>query len=166
MRLVGILFGVWLVTGCADRSYTPLVPEALEIGSPFTVFAATTRAKDPDGSYGYHRSETLQRLELTVSIPPSHTPGELKYAYANPNPKKQFTMAARVELGTAAAFRARLDQAMDSQSGLEREVTVFVHGYNATQAETAFRAAQLATDINIPGPLVIYSWPSRGKSLG
>jgi len=50
MRLVGILFGVWLVTGCADRSYTPLVPEALEIGSPFTVFAATTRAKDPDGS--------------------------------------------------------------------------------------------------------------------
>jgi len=55
---------------------------------------------------------------------------------------------------------------MDKLPGHEREVTVFVHGYNSTQSETAFRAAQLANDINLPGALVIYSWPSRGKTLG
>lgn len=166
MRAIGILLGVLLLSACTNRSYTPVVPEALAIGAPLTVFAATTRAKKPDGSFGFERSEILRRLELTVSIPPSHTPGELQYAYAKPNPRKQFTMAARDEFATSAAFRTRVGQVMDGLKGQDREVTVFIHGYNATQAETAFRAAQLASDIKLPGALVIYSWPSRGKSVG
>lgn len=167
MRVFGVLVGaVMALSACTDRSYTPTIPEALEVGSGFTLFAATTRAKDPDGSFGYERSEQLRLLEMIVSIPPSHTPGELDFAYASPDPQTQFTMAARYEIPTKSAFRARLNQAMSDVPSAEREVTVFVHGYNATQAETAFRAAQLAYDINLPGEMVIYSWPSQGKALG
>ena len=83
MRLVGLLVFLAALSACTDRSYTPTLPEALAIGTPYTVFAATTRAKNPDGSFGHERSDTLQRLELTVSIPPSHTPGTLTYGYAN-----------------------------------------------------------------------------------
>ena len=166
MRVVGVLLAVMLLSGCANRSYTPVVPEALDIGSPFTVFAATTREKTADGGFGYNRSENLRLLELTVSIPPSHTPGELQYAYARPNPRTEFTMAERKEFASPVVFRSRLGRAMDSVPGSEREVTVFIHGYNTTQAETAFRAAQLANDIDLPGTLAIYSWPSRGKPLG
>lgn len=158
--------GLFALAACTDRSFTPVVPSALDIGTPFTVFTATTRAQRPDGTYGYERSETLQRLELTVSIPPAHTPGELQYAYARPKPETQFTMAGRDTLDTPDVFRARIDQKLSGLTGAEREVLVFVHGYNETQAEAVFRAAQLSVDINLPGATVVYSWPSQGKTLG
>lgn len=163
---VFLLAGMLTLTACADRSYTPTTPEALHVGTGFTLFAATTRAQEPDGSYGYERSEQLGLLEMTVSIPPSHTPGELEFAYARPDPSTQFTMAARQELPSKQAFRTRLNQILAQKPRNQREVTVFIHGYNATQAETAFRAAQFANDIKLPGTMVVYSWPSRGKALG
>lgn len=166
MRVIGFLLGLVVLVGCTNRSFTPVMPEALAVGTPYTVFAATTREKQPDGSYGSERSETLQRLELTVSIPPSHTPGELQYAYSNPDPRTEFTLAGHTELETQAAFDNRVGQVMDHLPGHQREVVVFVHGYNSTQSESAFRAAQLANDMNLPGAMVIYSWPSKGKTLG
>ena len=158
--------GFLILTACADRSYTPTVPYALNIGTPFTLFTATTRAKNPDGSYGYKRSEKLTLLEMTVSIPPSHMPGELEFTYAHPDPRTQFSMAERREISSKNVFRARVNASLANLPGNEQEVTVFIHGYNATQAETAFRAAQMGNDINLPGAMVVYSWPSRGKALG
>ena len=155
-----------LVVACADRTYTPTVPEALAIGKNSTIFAATSRAKEEDGTYGYRRSEKLSLLELTVSIPPSHTPGELRFGYSNPDPETEFTMADRKEFADVADLKSRLAQELRQLPPEQREVTIFVHGYNATQAETAFRAAQLENDLELPGPTVIYSWPSRGKPLG
>ncbi len=166
MRKFGLLLGILLLSACADRSYTPVTPEALSVGTPVTIFAGTTRAQNPDGSFGFDRSEKLRLLEMTVSIPPSHQPGDLNYAYANPKPQSEFTLARRVELASPAAFRTRIGREITRRAGHAREVTVYIHGYNATQAETAFRAAQLANDINLPGAQVIYSWPSKGKSLG
>lgn len=151
--------------GCTDRSFTPVMPSALAIGESKSVFVGTTRAEEPDGSFGFRRSAELRHLELTVSIPPTHEPGTLNFAYARPNPLHQFTLAGQRELASAEDFKARLRGALSDLPPIEREVTVFVHGYNATQNETAFRAAQLAHDIRLPGELVIYSWPSRGKAL-
>ena len=163
---LSLVAGFFALTACADRSFTPTVPEALAVGTPFTLFTATTRAKDPDGSYGYHRSEQLTLLEMTVSIPPAHTPGNLEFAYARPNPQTQFTMAGRQKITSNSAFRARVNASLDRLPSNEQEVTVFIHGYNATQAETVFRATQLANDISLPGTMVVYSWPSQGKALG
>lgn len=163
----GLVFGfVLALSACTDRSYTPTVPQALEIGTPYTVFAATSREQNADGSFGYGRSQDISLLELTVSIPPSHRPGELKFAYAEPDPQAQFTMAGRSGFASPGAFQARLRRELQGKTGSAREVTIFVHGYNATQAETAFRAAQLAHDMEFPGVMTIYSWPSRGEVLG
>lgn len=165
MRYLLVLGALLTLTACVDRSYTPTVPEALNIGSNFTVFAATSRSADENGYFGFGRSEMLRMLELTVSIPPKHKPGSLKFGYARPNPEKEFTMAARKEFESSSAFKSRISDSIRGLPSGQRDVTVFVHGYNATQAETAFRAAQLAHDLEVPGTLVIYSWPSRGKTL-
>lgn len=166
MRLAFILCAVLALGGCIDRSYTPSVPGALAVGTPYSVFAATTRARKADGSYGYGRSDAMHLLEMTVSIPPTHTPGSLEYAYARPDPATQFTIAERQVFDTPGAFQDRLTETLKSLPPDQREVVVFVHGYNVTQAETAMRAAQLAHDVKMPGALVIYSWPSRGRVLG
>lgn len=156
---------LWLAS-CTDRSYSPIYPDALEVGAPFTVFAATSRAQESDGTFGFRRSEQLSLLELTVSIPPNHTPGELKFGYANPKPKTEFTLAQQTEFNSFQAFETRLTDYIQQKKAGPKEVTVFVHGYNTTQNETAFRAAQLAHDVKLPGALVLYSWPSRARAFG
>lgn len=153
------------ISACADRSFTPTVPEALAVGTAFTVFAATSREPEPNGNFGFERSERLRLLELTVSIPPTHTPGTIKFAYANPNPRKEFTMAGVKEFDSPKSFRSRMSEKLRNSFDRDNEAIIFVHGYNATQAETAFRAAQLANDLELKGNLVVYSWPSRGSPL-
>ncbi|PCJ09754.1 MAG: hypothetical protein COB16_03445 [Rhodobacteraceae bacterium] len=154
------------LTACTDRSFTPVTPEALLVGTPKTIFAATVRESGADGSFGPGRSDRYSLLELTVSIPPNHQPGQLDFAYAKPDPHTQFTMAGRRVFDDPADFRARLKAEINQLPRAQREVTVFVHGFNSTQAETAFRAAQLAQDIHLPGATMIFSWPSKGNPLG
>lgn len=53
-------------------------------------------------------------------------------------------------------------------SGLEepeRTVVVFIHGYNTTFEEASIRAAQLGFDLDVPGVMAMYSWPSVGGTL-
>ncbi|CUI01360.1 alpha/beta hydrolase [Leisingera aquaemixtae] len=168
MQRLRLICGVTLVllTACTDRSFSPTYPAALNVGTPKTVFAATNRDQLPDGTFGVERAEGYSLLELTVSIPPEHTPGSLKFGYRNPDPVTEFTMAGRKKFESDAAFGARLQQELAKFPPKERDITVFVHGFNSTQAETAFRAAQLTHDINVPGATVIYSWPSKGQPLG
>ncbi|WP_245706526.1 alpha/beta hydrolase [Ruegeria marina] len=157
---------VALLAGCTDRSFTPVTPEALEIGSPATVFAATTREQEQDGSFGPERTERLSLLELTVSIPPDRRPGRLDFGYGQANPEKQFILAGQKVFNRPDAFTARLREELARQPQGNRELTLFIHGFNSTQTETAYRAAQLAHDIEMPGVLMIYSWPSKGHALG
>lgn len=166
MRFVFVLFATLTLVSCTDRSFTPVTPEALNVGKPITVFAGSTRAPEADGSYGFRRTEALSLMELTVSIPPSHTPGELDFAYSNPDPETQFTLAGQSVFTSQQEFGARLREVARTTDQGAREATIFVHGYNATQTETAFRAAQMYNDIELPGLMMIYSWPSRGKAFG
>lgn len=160
------LMAVFILAGCTDRSFTPTVPEALDIGQPKTIFAATTRVRLENGNYGPERSDRLDLLELTVSIPPDHQPGQLDFGYANPDPSSEFTMAGRQILANMGELNRRVAGELADYKPNERDITVFVHGFNSTQAETAFRAAQLSNDIGIPGATIIYSWPSQGNPLG
>ena len=159
---IGLVFNA----SCSDRTFTPVMPKALDFGSPKSIFVATIRDPLPDGGYGPGRSDHYTLLELTVSIPPNHQPGQLDFAYANPDPETQFTMAGRQVFDNSSAFHTRLKAEVAHLPRDQREVTVFVHGFNSTQAETAFRAAQLAKDIQLPGATMIYSWPSQGNPLG
>ncbi|MGV6849846.1 MAG: alpha/beta hydrolase [Marinibacterium sp.] len=157
---------ILLPAACTNRALAPVVPRAASIGTTETIFAVTTRARNPDGSYGFERADTSGFLELTVSIPPTHTPGTLTFGYGDPDPEYEFVLADRKVFRDVGEFRKRLTGALRSLSPDQREVTVFIHGYNATQAETAFRAAQMSHDIAMPGIKAIYSWPSRGQNLG
>jgi esterase/lipase superfamily enzyme len=165
MRLV-VLWFVLALGACTDRSYTPTMPEALDVGTKRTIYAASIRKQEANGNFGFRRSEQLNLLELTVSIPPTHQPGDLKFGYANPKPEKQFAIAGRHTFDSPDAFQNRIREDLSRLPPNQREVTIFVHGYNATQAETAYRAAQISYDLEATTPTIIYSWPSRGQISG
>nr|WP_255732792.1 alpha/beta fold hydrolase [Ruegeria sp. Ofav3-42] len=158
MRYLIILLFSFSLSACVDRTVTEIVPSAATVGTPEKIFVSTTRAHEADGSFGFRRGETLKFLETTVSIPPTHTPGTLKFSYANPNPQKEFVLANVTELDGVQGLREHLRG--------QDDVTIFVHGYNSTQTETIFRAAQLTHDIGLPGSTLVYSWPSRATGYG
>lgn len=158
---------VFLVLGaCTDRSFSPVTPSALSIGEPVRIFAATTRRENPDGTFGFDRSETLTLLDLIVSVPPERKLAEVDFAYANPNPRTQFTLAQQQGVSGSSDFAARIRKVLSQEPKGTRELIVFTHGYNATHLETAFRAAQLSVDLGLTGTSIIYSWSSRGSPLG
>ncbi|TNJ45515.1 alpha/beta hydrolase [Phaeobacter sp. B1627] len=159
---VTILF----LAACADRDMMPIVPTALSVGTAQTVFATTTRAEEPDGTFGFQRSNDLRMMEMTVSIPPDHSPGELSYRHKNPDPTKNFTIADNTDIASIEDLRRRFAREQRENGWPLREVTIFVHGFNSTHPETAYRAAQIAHDVGLPGSLVMYSWPSRGRAFG
>lgn len=157
---------VVVLAACAPRTDGIEQPAALDVGRPLTVFAVSTRARSPDGTFGWARAANPHLLELTVTVPPDRLTGRLTYNPTHPDPNRDFTIADRILIDNPHAFTRRLSSALDSQPNGNRELTIFVHGYNATQSESAFRVAQIAEDIAVPGVNAIYSWPSRGTPLG
>ena len=61
------------------------------------------------------------------------------------------------------SFATRL--AGDLQRAARQELLVFLHGYRVTFEEAARRAAQVATDIQFGGVVLLFSWPSAGTVL-
>ncbi|MEM8730778.1 MAG: alpha/beta fold hydrolase [Pseudomonadota bacterium] len=154
------------LVACGGRSDSPIRPDALNIGTNRTVYAISSRASEADGTFGFARSADLSLLELTVSIPPNHEPGDLSFGGQTPDPQNDFVIAKQESFGSVGAFRQKIDRDLRTRDPQDREVSIFVHGYNATQSETAFRAAQIAEDLDVPGVSLIYSWPSRGTATG
>ncbi|PTM41625.1 esterase/lipase superfamily enzyme [Bosea sp. 124] len=50
-------------------------------------------------------------------------------------------------------------------SNPDGEVLIFVHGFNTTFEDSVYRAAQIAWDLQYPGTMILFSWPSRGNSV-
>src|SRR5262249_8310679 len=65
--------------------------------------------------------------------------------------------------GGAEAGRADVAEQLGRLSA--KSLLLYVHGYNTSFTDAAFRTAQLAYDLAFPGVAMFYSWPSAGKSL-
>jgi esterase/lipase superfamily enzyme len=161
-----LIFVTFSLVACSNRTAAPIVPSALSIGSNRTVFVGTTRIEEMDGTFGIRRSPRLQLLELDISIPPDREAGVISDGQDKPDPQKDFAIAARKDFGSTTSFQQRLRRLFSRNPASNREVTVFVHGYNNSFSDAAFRIAQLSEDLNLPGAAVAYAWPSRGHPLG
>jgi len=157
---------VFAVAACNDRTAAPIVPSALEVGLNREVYIGTTRAMNANGEFGIERSTQLNLLHAIVSIPPERELGSVSDGFENPNPQRDFVLASMNAFQSRDRFKQALAKDIAEQGPSNREVTVFVHGFNNSFTDSAFRLAQLANDLELPGTQVSYSWPSRGNPLG
>jgi len=51
-------------------------------------------------------------------------------------------------------------------SGYERQILLYIHGYNVNHKDAIKRAAQLKHNSSFPGLVMVYSWPSKGTLWG
>ncbi|WP_300063949.1 alpha/beta fold hydrolase [uncultured Roseobacter sp.] len=97
--------------------------------------------------------------ELVVSIPPGHVSGQVEWPTRRPDPARHFAVQSN---GGFSSMR-RMQSEISKGRG---PVTLFVHGYNNTFTEAAFRHAQIAHDLNLTGDQVMFSWASLGVPPG
>ena len=132
-----------------------------------TVLVATNRNRTTDGGYGKKRTQLVNYASYDLSIPSSHQPGNLEWPSDAVDVNTDFAIAARNEFASSANFKAQINRALAVKnvrnSKGEREVQVFVHGFNTNFAESLYRMAQMKHDYEGKSPVILYSWPSAAN---
>ncbi|MEZ5798652.1 MAG: alpha/beta fold hydrolase [Paracoccaceae bacterium] len=138
---------------------------ATDAGVREVVFVGTTRVKDA-GGWGFGRNDSAQFLRYDILVPFARKPGEVTWPKnaRRADPTTDFLTLADHDYADAAEFRGALGGAMKLRG--QRDVVIYVHGFNNTMAESVYRVAQMHYDLKVPGVAVHYAWPSRGSPLG
>jgi esterase/lipase superfamily enzyme len=160
------------LAACAPRgefmSVDELAPEKQALvataGVREVVFVGTSRRADA-GVYGYGRSDVASFMRYDISVPGEREVGEVTWPRSpgRADPNKDFLTLSDKLYADSGEFRTELRHAMDLRG--QRDVVVYVHGFNNTMAESVYRVAQMHYDLKVPGVAVHYAWPSRGSPL-
>lgn len=133
-----------------------------------TIFLATTRQRDPRPGtlFNGERSSALSYAELTVSVPPTHVPGAVEFAKAAPgDPNTEFVARSAEIIDGDKAFVQALNAQLALRPKGQRNIFLFVHGFNTLFAEAAYTQAQLVHDSRVAAVPVTFTWASRGDAL-
>ncbi len=138
-------------------------------GTCYPVWFGTNRkpldATDPGKGFGSEIDDRIHFGKRIVRIPSSHRTGEL----GSPLWKRlllQIDDRITVDPATvmaADAFERDVRKFIAGLDPADRNVLVYIHGFNTNFDDAARRAAQLGFDLKVPGITVLYSWPSRGS---
>lgn len=170
-RLAALLAGSLLLAGCIGPSLAGITGTVGALNSPsaapraVAVHVASTRPALPGDTLGAPTRERARFYRQIVTIPPGHRPGTLSRPQLGPpSPMRHFTLADR-EAVTPEAFRDSLARAVSGRPADDRDVLVYVHGFNTDYEEAAFRLVQVATDAGFRGTPVLFTWPSYNRVL-
>jgi esterase/lipase superfamily enzyme len=165
-RLCFMLAGCALivVSGCASLGLSGLGEPAAEPRS-VSIFVVSTR-KGEGGAPSEAAMETGARFSLqTIGVPPDHAPGRVERpAFGSEDPQKHFSARSRRGLDETAFF-AELASHISGRIGANRDILLYVHGFNTSYDEARFRLAQIVNDARFGGVAVLYTWPAAGSLL-
>jgi esterase/lipase superfamily enzyme len=135
------------------KGYVPVyfsTNRRVKSGVPFAVNSIT-----------YEPSEEATLGRVLVSVPIIHklgqteVPGTSFFGFKEtPDAGKHF-MVQSISKMTREQFVAAMANPADS-------LMLFVHGYNVSFTDAAFKSAQIAFDVHYQGRVLMYSWPSKG----
>jgi esterase/lipase superfamily enzyme len=81
------------------------------------------------------------------------------------NAKQHIVVASERRLD-GDEFRAELASHVSGRVGVNRDVLVFVHGFNTSFEEARDRAAQIIADSHFGGVAVLFTWPTKSELFG
>jgi esterase/lipase superfamily enzyme len=170
MRLLTpLLLTILVLAGCAGRLEGGLIPVSTRApgASEVELLVATTRKPSdlPGRMFSGERDSRFNFADVVVSIPPdaSRKIGEVQYAETGEgDPATQFVTLQADRLDEPSAIKLFHERLARTH---QKQVMVFVHGYNTRFGEAVFRLAQIAHDSRLTAVPVLFTWPSRGKLL-
>ena len=130
------------------------------------VFIASMR-KGESGAAAQNASVDGTHFALaTLTLPPSHQSGAIETPnWGSATAEKHIVLAGERQLD-GDEFRAELASHISGRIGVNRDVLVFVHGFNNSFEEARMRTAQIAADSRFGGVPVLFTWPSKNELFG
>ena len=118
---------------------------------PVQIFIASTRKGETGGASREVAPEAHFKL-ATMTIPPGHRPGSIEAPlWGGPNAANDITVESERPLDPDE-FRQELATHLSGRVGANRDVLLFVHGFNTSYEEARARAAQ-----------IVYEFPFRRR---
>src|SRR5262249_15753354 len=127
------------------------------------VFFATDRlpsgTKGPSNVFGIEWNKKGDHLTtgfLEVSIPPHHQPGQVErhwkiFKWEGKEDTAKHVVITTLTQMSSDTFYAELRREFANRNDSERSALVFIHGFNVTFDDAAYRTAQLAYDLGYNG---------------
>jgi len=144
----------------AVTGLTSLPPEGVDVQN---LFIATQRGAGQLGPmFGARRNAKLNYGRMGISIPPGHELGQLERGKGVVDPAKHFAPVEAENYPDVGAF----SRALKREQMQEGDILVYVHGYNNTLEDAAFRLAQIRQDFDLTDPAILFAWPSAGDPRG
>ena len=137
---------------------------AREMGEALTVqmFVASTRRDDTRVGDAVADGGVRHSLVL-ASVPPAHRPGAIELpTFGKPDLQRHFALTGARNL-SSERFASEIANHLSGRVGVNRDVLVFVHGFNTSLDEARFRLAQIVADARFGGVPVLYTWPSQSS---
>ena len=135
--------------------------------STWSILCATNRVpvktKGGATTYGKDVDSVMQYSRCRVAVPHVHTLDPIRGSKLSPfasNPTKQVKLEPPQPV-SRQRFYTDLTNIVERST--ERDVFVFVHGFNVDYDHAVTRAAQMAEDMPFNGAVVCYSWPSQAS---
>ncbi len=131
---------------------------------PVQIFVDSTRPPERAGvAETAGRGEAAHFSLTTISVPPEHQAGSIERpSLGSENKLRHFVVAGRRSLDEEA-FRNEIASHISGRIGSNRDVLLFVHGFNTSFEEARFRLAQIVVDGGFNGVPVLFTWPSKGS---
>jgi esterase/lipase superfamily enzyme len=153
---------------CVREDQTTRGDEFVEITNFYATNRKATGSLEPGKFYGKEDSDQLQYGKTRVTMPLRHELGNLELPSLfklerSPDPNKHFVLKEVAPLGKDSAM-SDLRNALGSSKS--KSLLLFVHGFNISFEDAALRTAQLTNDLQFPGLVMFFSWPSDGDTRG
>jgi esterase/lipase superfamily enzyme len=158
--------------GLTATALSACTPTPRLLSAPFTgavntrsILVATNRADVQNYQIQFEagRSTELSTLRYDISIPSIRKQGEYSFPRRDLDPEREFFVSRTEALNGDADFVSAVNADLARHSDDEKNLLLFVHGYNVSYPAAVFRAAQIAEDFDLDMPMALFSWPSAGR---
>ncbi len=131
------------------------------------VFIATSRqtSEEPGVFLSADRAANLGLASVVVSVPPTHVAGDLERPKRlPPDPETEFAVIDPEIYGRENSFVRAINVELAKRAPNDRDILLFVHGFNNTASDSVLRVAQFVEDTGFTGVTVLFSWASAAKT--
>ncbi len=131
------------------------------------IFITTTRqaAEVQAAFFSGQRAPELGLASVDVTVPPNHVTGQLERpSRLPPDPRVEFSVVDPVVYRDDDSFIAEINRELATRPPGDRNLLVFVHGFNNTTSDAILRLTQFVNDSGYTGVPVLFTWASAASA--
>lgn len=166
LRFLTVVMVFLVLSGCAGRAVLGLGDgREGESATVVPIFVSTMRERTNDLAMPFSsaRAKALNFAKFEIGIPKTHVAGQVEKSDRAPDPARHFLARSFQPIDGKQQFIDAIDAALAKRPADQREILIFVHGYNNNFADSIFRNAQVMNDYHVKAVALHYAWPSGGS---